>query len=58
MRGLLLNKNIFFSKGVQKIVSRRTKCVEKEGDYLEKNDALVSFVLQLYSFKKYITDTF
>jgi hypothetical protein len=25
---------------------------------LEKNDALVSFVLQLYSFKKYITDTF
>jgi hypothetical protein len=29
-------KTFFFSEGIQKLVSRWTKCVAKEGDYVEK----------------------
>jgi histone-lysine N-methyltransferase SETMAR len=41
---LVTQPKTFFSEGIQKLVSRWTKCVAKEGDYVE-NDAVVSFVL-------------
>ena len=33
MRGSLL---IFFSEGIKKLVQRWKKCIEKQGDYVEK----------------------
>jgi hypothetical protein len=36
MRGLSLNQKYFFSEGMQKLVDLWTKCVEKDGDYIEK----------------------
>ena len=29
-------KNIFFSEGTEKLVQRWKKCIEKQGDYVEK----------------------
>jgi hypothetical protein len=28
--------NTFFLEGIRKLVNRWTKCIEKEGDYIEK----------------------
>ena len=37
MRGLLLSqKTFFFSEGIKKLVQRWKKCIEKQGDYVEK----------------------
>ena len=37
MRGSLLSqKHFFFSEGIKKLVQRWKKCIEKQGDYVEK----------------------
>jgi hypothetical protein len=33
---LVTQQKTFFSEGIQKLVSHCTKCVAKEGDYVEK----------------------
>ena len=36
MRGSLLSQKHFFSDGIKKLVLRWKKCIEKQGDYVEK----------------------
>ena len=37
MRGSLLSpKHFFFHEGIKKLVQRWKKCIEKQGDYVEK----------------------
>ena len=36
MHGSLLSQKYFFSEGIKKLVQRRKKCIEKQGDYVEK----------------------
>ena len=36
IRGPLLTQNVFFPKGIKKLVQRWKKCIEKKGDYVEK----------------------
>ena len=37
MRGSLLSqKQFFFPEGIKKLVQRWKKCIEKQGDYVEK----------------------
>ena len=36
MRGSLLSQKQFISEGIKKLVQRWKKCIEKQGDYVEK----------------------
>ena len=36
MRGSLISQKLFFSEGIKKLVQRWKKCIEKQGDYVEK----------------------
>ena len=36
MRGSLLSQKHFFSDSIKKLVLRWKKCIEKQGDYVEK----------------------
>ena len=36
MRGSLLSQKHFFPEGIKKLVQRWKKCIEKQGDYVEK----------------------
>ena len=36
MRGSLISQKHFFFVGIKKLVQRWKKCIEKQGDYVEK----------------------
>ena len=51
-------KNIFFPEGIKKLVQRWKKCIEKHGDYVEKQQScFISVTLKSWSGRKLLDPT-